>query len=104
MNSTSPLADRMRPKTLDHYLGQAHLTAKGSVLNNAIKQGRIPSMILWGPPGVGKTTLAQIISHQFDIPFYTLSAINSGVKDIRDVFDRVKKQGLFGGNSAILFY
>ena len=103
MNPSSPLADRMRPKTLDHYLGQEHLTAKGSVLSNAIKQGRIPSMILWGPPGVGKTTLAQIISHQFDIPFYTLSAINSGVKDIRDVFERVKKQGLFGGNSAILF-
>lgn len=103
MNPSSPLADRMRPKTLDHYLGQEHLTAKGSVLNNAIKQKRIPSMILWGPPGVGKTTLAQIISHQFDIPFYTLSAINSGVKDIRDVFERVKKQGLFGGFSAILF-
>lgn len=103
MNPTSPLADRMRPETLDHYLGQDHLTAKGSVLNNAIKQGRIPSMILWGPPGVGKTTLAQIISNQFDIPFYTLSAINSGVKDIREVFERVKRQGLFGGNSAILF-
>jgi putative ATPase len=103
MNPSSPLADRMRPKTLDNYLGQSHLTSKGSVLNNAIKQGRIPSMILWGPPGVGKTTLAQIISNQFDIPFYTLSAINSGVKDVRNVFDRVKRQGMFGGNSAILF-
>lgn len=103
MNPSSPLAERMRPKTLTNYLGQEHLTAKGSVLSNAIKMGRIPSMILWGPPGVGKTTLAQIISHQFEIPFYTLSAINSGVKDIREVFERVKRQGMFGGNSAILF-
>jgi putative ATPase len=103
MNPTSPLAERMRPKTLDDYLGQTHLTSKGSVLNNAIKQGRIPSMILWGPPGVGKTTLAQIISNLFDIPFYTLSAINSGVKDIREVFEQVKRQGMFGGSSAILF-
>ena len=103
MNPILPLAERMRPKTLEDYHGQSHLTAKGSVLNNAIKLGRIPSMILWGPPGVGKTTLAQIISHQFDIPFYTLSAINSGVKDIREVFEKVKRQGLFGGASAILF-
>ena len=102
-NPSLPLAERMRPKTLDDYLGQDHLTAKGSVLNNAIKLGRIPSMILWGPPGVGKTTLAQIISNQFEIPFYTLSAINSGVKDIREVFERVKRQGMFGGASAILF-
>lgn len=103
MLSSKPLAERMRPTTLDDYVGQEHLTAPGSVLNLAIKQERIPSMILWGPPGVGKTTLAQIISHQFDMPFYTLSAINSGVKDIREVFEKVKKQGLFGGHTAVLF-
>lgn len=105
MNSyeTSPLADRMRPERLEDYLGQDHLTSKGSILHNAIIQNQIPSMILWGPPGVGKTTLAQIVSKQLDIPFYTLSAINSGVKDIRDVFESVKKQGLFGGHRAILF-
>lgn len=99
----SPLAERMRPKKLEDYLGQEHLTGKGSILHNAIIQNRIPSMILWGPPGVGKTTLAQIVSHQLSIPFYTLSAINSGVKDIREVFESVKKQGLFGGHRAILF-
>jgi putative ATPase len=103
VNDFSPLAERMRPQSLDDYLGQEHLTAKGSILSNAIIQNRIPSMILWGPPGVGKTTLAQIVSHQLNIPFYTLSAINSGVKDIRDVFDSVNKQGLFGGHRAILF-
>ena len=100
---TSPLADRMRPERLEDYLGQDHLTSKGSILHNAIIQNQIPSMILWGPPGVGKTTLAHIVSKQMDIPFYTLSAINSGVKDIRDVFESVKKQGLFGGHRAILF-
>ena len=103
INDHSPLAERMRPKKLEDYLGQEHLTSKGSILYNAIIQNRIPSMILWGPPGVGKTTLAQIISHQLNIPFYTLSAINSGVKDIREVFESVKKQGLFGGHRAILF-
>jgi putative ATPase len=102
-NEHRPLAERMRPKNLDEYLGQEHLTAKGSVLYNSILQNSIPSMILWGPPGVGKTTLAQLISTQLDIPFYTLSAINSGVKDIREIFERVKKQGLFGGHRAILF-
>lgn len=102
-NDLSPLAERMRPKNLEDYLGQDHLTSKGSILHNAIIQERIPSMILWGPPGVGKTTLAQIVSNQLSIPFYTLSAINSGVKDIRDVFESVKKQGLFGGHRAILF-
>lgn len=102
-NDLSPLAERMRPIKLEDYLGQEHLTSKGSILHNAIIQERIPSMILWGPPGVGKTTLAQIVSKQLSIPFYTLSAINSGVKDIREVFESVKKQGLFGGHRAILF-
>ncbi len=103
VNDLSPLAERMRPTQLVDYLGQEHLTGKGSILHNAIIQERIPSLILWGPPGVGKTTLAQIVSKQLNIPFYTLSAINSGVKDIRGVFDSVKKQGLFGGHRAILF-
>lgn len=103
VNDLSPLAERMRPTRLEDYLGQEHLTGKGSILHNAVIQGSIPSLILWGPPGVGKTTLAQIVSKQLNIPFYTLSAINSGVKDIRAVFDSVKKQGLFGGHRAILF-
>ena len=103
VNDLSPLAERMRPTRLEDYLGQEHLTMKGSILYNAIIQQRIPSMIFWGPPGVGKTTLAQILSKHLNIPFYTLSAINSGVKDIRNVFDSVKKQGMFGGHRAILF-
>ena len=103
INESSPLAERMRPSSLEDYLGQEHLTSKGSILHNAIIQNQLPSLILWGPPGVGKTTLAQIVSKQLDIPFYTLSAINSGVKDIREVFERVKKQGMFGGHRAILF-
>ena len=103
VNDLSPLAERMRPTQLKDYIGQEHLTAKGSILYNSIIQERIPSIILWGPPGVGKTTLAQIVSKQLKTPFYTLSAINSGVKDIRAVFDSVKKQGLFGGHRAILF-
>jgi len=101
--SSVPLAERMRPKSLDEYIGQEHLTGEGAVLRRAIDRARIPSMILWGPPGVGKTTLAGIIAESLDIPFYTLSAINSGVKDVREVIDRVKKQGMFGGHNAILF-
>lgn len=101
--STIPLAERMRPKTLDEYIGQDHLVGKDSVLRKAILSGNIPSMIFWGPPGVGKTTLATIISNELNRPFYTLSAINSGVKDIREVIEKVKNQGLFGGNSAVLF-
>lgn len=103
MITSEPLAERMRPKTLDEYVGQKHLIGEGCVLRKVIKSGTIPSMILWGPPGVGKTTLANIISNELDRPFYSLSAINSGVKDIREVIDRVKNQGLFGGESAILF-
>ena len=103
MNNSTPLAERMRPTSLDEYVGQQHLIGKDCILRKVIKSGTIPSMILWGPPGVGKTTLANIISHELDRPFYSLSAINSGVKDIREVIDRVKKQGLFGGSSAVLF-
>ena len=93
----------MRPKNLDDYIGQEHLVGENSALRNAIVSGNIPSIILWGPPGVGKTTLAQIISTQLKRPFYTLSAINSGVKDIREVIEKVKNQGMFGGGNAILF-
>ena len=102
MDQGMPLAERMRPETLDDYIGQEHLTGKEAVLRSVIEQGNIPSMILWGPPGVGKTTLATIISNTLSRPFYTLSAINSGVKDVREVIDRVKKAGMFGGN-AVLF-
>jgi putative ATPase len=103
MNSSTPLAERMRPKSLDEYIGQTHLVGEDAVLRKAIESGVIPSMILWGPPGVGKTTLAQIISTKLKRPFYTLSAISSGVKDIREVINKVKNQGLFGGSNAILF-
>lgn len=87
----SPLADRMRPSTLDDYIGQEHLVGKGSVLRKAIESGTIPSMIFWGPPGVGKTTLAYIISKQLRRPFYTLSAISSGVKDVREVIEKAQQ-------------
>lgn len=85
-----PLAERLRPKTLDEYIGQKHLVGSGAVLRKMIDAGRVPSFILWGPPGVGKTTLAQIISQKLETPFYTLSAINSGVKDVRDVIEKAK--------------
>ncbi|MFH2095677.1 MAG: replication-associated recombination protein A [Bacteroidota bacterium] len=98
-----PLAERMRPKTLDSYLGQDHLVGKNAILRKAIESGRIPSMILWGPPGVGKTTLAKIISNTLQVPFYTLSAISSGVKDVREVIDNAKKQRFFDRPSPILF-
>ncbi|HEY8387996.1 MAG TPA: replication-associated recombination protein A [Parasegetibacter sp.] len=93
-----PLAERMRPKTLDELTGQKHLTGEGSMLRKAIEQGRIPSMILWGPPGVGKTTIANIIANSLNAPFYTLSAISSGVKDVRAVIEEAQHQP-----GAILF-
>lgn len=98
-----PLAERMRPGKLENYIGQEHLIGENAILRKTLATGNIPSMILWGPPGVGKTTLAQLISTQLKRPFYTLSAINSGVKDIREVIEKVGNQGLFGGNSAVLF-
>lgn len=98
-----PLAERLRPNSLEDYIGQKQLVGDGESLKKAMDSGYIPSLILWGPPGVGKTTLANIISKTLDRPFYTLSAINSGVKDIREVIDKVKNQGMFGGNNAILF-
>jgi putative ATPase len=86
-----PLAERRRPDTLNDLVGQEHLTGEGSILRTAIEQGKIPSMILWGPPGVGKTTIANIIAHTLKIPFYTLSAISSGVKEVREVIEESKK-------------
>ena len=91
MIPTAPLAERMRPVTLDDLLGQEHLTGKGSILRTAIEQGRIPSMILWGPPGTGKTTIANIIAHTLDLPYFQLSAISSGVKEVREVIESAKK-------------
>lgn len=90
--ATPPLAERLRPITLDQLAGQQHLTGKGSILRTAIEQAKVPSMILWGPPGVGKTTMANIIAHTLQVPFYTLSAISSGVKEVREVIDLAKKQ------------
>ena len=88
MTTLPPLAERMRPKNLDEYVGQKHLVGQGAVLRKAIESGNLPSMIFWGPPGVGKTTLAYIISQSLDRPFFSLSAINSGVKDVREVIDK----------------
>src|SRR3982751_1959009 len=92
MNSSAPLAERMRPRTLDDLAGQEHLSGKGSILRTAIEHGKIPSMILWGPPGTGKTTIAHIIANTLSVPYYQLSAISSGVKEIREVIDNAKKQ------------
>ncbi|HEY1017724.1 MAG TPA: replication-associated recombination protein A [Sediminibacterium sp.] len=92
MNSTTPLAERMRPVTLDDLVGQEHLTGKNSILRKSIEQGRIPSMILWGPPGVGKTTIANIIAHSLQVPYFQLSAISSGVKEVREVIEQAKQQ------------
>jgi putative ATPase len=99
-----PLAERLRPKSLDDYLGQQHLIGPQGPIRLAIESDLLPSMIFWGPPGVGKTTLANIISNQLDRPFYTLSAINSGVKDVREVIKKAESSGLFsGGQSPVLF-
>jgi putative ATPase len=97
-----PLAERFRPSSLDDYFGQEHLVGKDAVLRKAIESGNIPSMLFWGPPGVGKTTLAHIISQTLKRPFYTLSAINSGVKDVREVIEKVQGQGMFS-RGAVLF-
>ena len=93
----------MRPRTLDDYIGQKHLVGEGAVLRRMIESGRIASFILWGPPGVGKTTLAQIIAHRLETPFYTLSAVTSGVKDVRDVIEKAQKGRFFNEASPILF-
>ena len=98
-----PLAERLRPRTLDDYIGQNHLVGEGAVLRKMIDAGHISSFILWGPPGVGKTTLAQIIAHRLNTPFYTLSAVTSGVKDVRDVIEKAQKGKFFNEASPILF-
>ena len=98
-----PLAERMRPQTLDDYVGQQHLVGEGAVLRKMIESGHINSFILWGPPGVGKTTLAQIVASRLHVPFYTLSAVTSGVKDVREVIERARNGKFFNAASPILF-
>ncbi len=103
MAGNIPLAERLRPKTLEEFIGQEHLVGEGAVLRKMIESGNIASVILWGPPGVGKTTLARIIANTLDRPFYSLSAINSGVKDVREVIEKALKQQFFGRPNPILF-
>ena len=98
-----PLAERLRPQTLDHYIGQKHLVGEKAILRQMIESGHIASFILWGPPGVGKTTLAKIIANKLDRPFYTLSAVSSGVKDVRDVIEKAKANRFFSQANPILF-
>jgi putative ATPase len=98
MHNMLPLAERLRPTILTQLIGQQHLTGNGSILKTALDNGKIPSMILWGPPGVGKTTIANIIAQTLQVPFYTLSAISSGVKEVREVIEQAKQQ-----QNAILF-
>ena len=100
----APLAERLRPKKLTDYISQSHLIGPQGALTQALKQGLIPSMIFWGPPGIGKTTLATIIAQESERPFYTLSAISSGVKDVREVIEKAKQGGgLFTTKNPILF-
>jgi putative ATPase len=103
MLANQPLADRLRPKSLDEFSGQEHLVGKGAVLRKVIESGNIPSFILWGPPGVGKTTLAWIISHTLKRPFFHLSAVHSGVRDVRETIDKAKKQQFFNQPNPVLF-
>ena len=100
---SAPLAERLRPQSLDEFIGQEHLVGKGAVLRCMIESGRIPSMVFWGPPGVGKTTLANIIANTIKAPFYKLSAINSGVKDVREVIQKAKNNRFFDSAAPILF-
>ncbi len=100
---SQPLAERLRPRTLDDYIGQQHLVGEGAVLRKMIDARHISSFILWGPPGVGKTTLAQIVANRLEVPFFTLSAVTSGVKDVRDVIEKAQKGRFFNTSSPILF-
>lgn len=105
MAANIPLAERLRPRTLEEYIGQAHLVGPGAVIRRMIESGRVASFILWGPPGVGKTTLAQLIANLTDAPFHTLSAVSSGVKDVREVIDKCRRESnsLFGKGRPVLF-
>ena len=105
MTNNTPLAERMRPSTLDDYMGQSHLVGENGIIRNMIKSGRVNSFILWGPPGVGKTTLAHIVAKSTEVPFYTLSAVTSGVKDVREILQRCEEdaRGLFSKGRPILF-
>ena len=98
-----PLAERMRPLTLDNYIGQKHLVGPGAVLRKMLESGHVNSFILWGPPGVGKTTLASIIARKLEVPFFTLSAVTSGVKDVRDIIEKARSSRFFNQNNPILF-
>ena len=98
-----PLAERLRPTSFENYVGQQHLVGEGAVLRRMIDSGRILSFIMWGPPGTGKTTIAKIIAHKLNRPFYTLNAVSSGVKEVREVIDKAKNSPLFSGGGAILF-
>ena len=103
MISSTPLAERVRPGTLTEYIGQSHIIGPGTPLRKALESGHIPSMIFWGPPGVGKTTLAGVIANTLDRPFYTLSATDSGVKQVREVIEKAERHSFMGNHSAILF-
>ena len=100
----TPLPERMRPRDLSQYVGQQHLVGPGCILRNMIDSGNLSSFILWGPPGVGKTTLASIIAHTLDREFYTLSAVSSGVKDVRDVIDKARNKSLFSSAAAPILF
>ena len=97
----APLAERMRPRTLEDYVGQTHLVGPDATLRRALKAGQLPSMILWGPPGVGKTTLARLMAEATGRPFHQLSAIRSGVKEVREVIDSAERQGMFNAGGAV---
>ncbi len=103
LSASAPLSERMRPKSISDFIGQKHLTAKGQILETAIRTDILPSLILWGPPGVGKTTLARLLSQEMGRPFYTLSAINAGVKEVREVITQAQKKGMFDTGTPILF-